>query len=195
MVVLTPDGRREVDVRSSAQASRVAAHWNALDTYLRTGDSAALRRFANKRIGGLALAFQNHGSAVPSLLAPTRPGQRVWRVVYAVAPVSCTDVEVADLHRRWRIQVLAKCVFKRGTREPLTSAGSISDRHLIRIWLDTFCRSAAAADAPTCAVWPAPSRRRDRRSRQSSRGSSYAGFACFMAFSSSSKSTMEAVAY
>jgi hypothetical protein len=56
MVVLTPDGRREVDVRSSAQASRVAAHWNAMDTYLRTGDSKALHRFANRRIGGLALA-------------------------------------------------------------------------------------------------------------------------------------------
>jgi hypothetical protein len=56
MVVLTPDGPREVDVRSSAQASRVAAHWNALDTYLRTGDTAGLRKFANKRIGGLALA-------------------------------------------------------------------------------------------------------------------------------------------
>jgi hypothetical protein len=58
MVVLTPNGRREVDVRSSAQASRVAAHWNAMDTYLRTGDAKALHKFANKRIGGLALASE-----------------------------------------------------------------------------------------------------------------------------------------
>ena len=56
MVVLTPDGRREVDVRSSAQASRVAAHWNALDTYLRTGNSQPLRKFGSMRIGGFALA-------------------------------------------------------------------------------------------------------------------------------------------
>ena len=56
MVVLTPDGRREVDVRSSAQASRVAAHWNAMDTYLRTGNSQPLRKFGSMRIGGFALA-------------------------------------------------------------------------------------------------------------------------------------------
>ena len=56
MVVLTPDGPREVDVRSSAQASRVGAHWNAVDAYLRTGNARALRKFASIRIGGLALA-------------------------------------------------------------------------------------------------------------------------------------------
>lgn len=56
MVVLTPDGRRDVDVRSSAQASRVGAHWNAVDAYLRTGHTAGLRKFTTMRIGGLALA-------------------------------------------------------------------------------------------------------------------------------------------
>jgi len=56
MVVLAPDGRREVDVRSSAQASRVGAHWNAIDAYLRTGDTKALRKFTNTKIGGLPLA-------------------------------------------------------------------------------------------------------------------------------------------
>jgi hypothetical protein len=57
MVVLSPDGPREVDVRSSAQASRVGAHWNAVDAYLRTGNERALRKFASVRIGGVALVI------------------------------------------------------------------------------------------------------------------------------------------
>ena len=55
MVVLTPEGRREVDVRSSRQASRVAAHWNAVDAYLRTGDGRGLRRFRGLQVGGAVL--------------------------------------------------------------------------------------------------------------------------------------------
>jgi len=58
MVVLTPEGPKEVDVRSSAQASRVGAHWNAVDAYLRTGDKKGLRKFANIRIGGVGLATE-----------------------------------------------------------------------------------------------------------------------------------------
>jgi hypothetical protein len=54
--VLTTDGVKEVDVRSSAQASRVGAHWNAVDTYLRTGHTAGLHKFTTMRIGGVALA-------------------------------------------------------------------------------------------------------------------------------------------
>jgi hypothetical protein len=56
MRVLTPDGPQEVDVRSSAQASRVGSHWNAVDAYLRTGHTAGFRKFTTMRIGGVALA-------------------------------------------------------------------------------------------------------------------------------------------
>lgn len=55
MTVLSVDGRVEVDVRSSAQASRVAAHYNAIDHYLRTGDTRPLRRFAQTTVGGVRL--------------------------------------------------------------------------------------------------------------------------------------------
>lgn len=55
MTVLSTDGRVEVDVRSSAQASRVAAHYNAIDHYLRTGDTRPLRPFARTRVGGRLL--------------------------------------------------------------------------------------------------------------------------------------------
>lgn len=52
MRALTSNGPLDVDVRSSAQASRVAAHYNATDLYLRTGDPGPLQRFANVSIGG-----------------------------------------------------------------------------------------------------------------------------------------------
>lgn len=55
MTVLSTDGRMEVDVRSSAQASRIAAHYNAIDFYLRTGDTRPLKRFASVTVGGRRL--------------------------------------------------------------------------------------------------------------------------------------------
>jgi len=55
MTVLSTDGRIEVDVRSSAQASRIAAHYNAIDFYLRTGDTRPLRRFTSVTVGGRRL--------------------------------------------------------------------------------------------------------------------------------------------
>jgi hypothetical protein len=56
MSILSSDGRVEVDVRSSAQASRVAAHYNAIDFYLRTGNAQPLKRFARISVGGRRLA-------------------------------------------------------------------------------------------------------------------------------------------
>ncbi len=52
MSVLSTNGRVEVDVRSSAQASRIAAHYNAIDFYLRTGDARPIKRFASVSVGG-----------------------------------------------------------------------------------------------------------------------------------------------
>jgi len=79
MAVLSADGgRQDVDVRSSAQASRVAAHWNAVDRYLRTGDTTALKPFRNCKVGGQQLAtdpdaleaFARHGElAIESIYA------------------------------------------------------------------------------------------------------------------------------
>ena len=53
MNVLGPDGRTEVTVRGSRAAGRVAAHWNAVQHYLATGDTSPLRAFANKSVGGI----------------------------------------------------------------------------------------------------------------------------------------------
>lgn len=54
-VLSTNGGRQDVDVRSSAQASRVAAHWNAIDRYLRTGDTTVLQPFRHRTVGGQQL--------------------------------------------------------------------------------------------------------------------------------------------
>jgi hypothetical protein len=56
MVVLSTDGRVEVEVRGSRAASRVGAHWNAVEHYLSTGDTDHLDRFAGTSIGGVPLS-------------------------------------------------------------------------------------------------------------------------------------------
>jgi hypothetical protein len=48
--VLTPEGRLEIGVRDSRQATLVAEHWNAVHGYLETGDASPLRRFRGKHI-------------------------------------------------------------------------------------------------------------------------------------------------
>ena len=50
LVVPTREGLREIAVRDSRQASQVAEYWNAVQTYLETGDAAALRKFRGKHI-------------------------------------------------------------------------------------------------------------------------------------------------
>ena len=50
LVVPTREGLREIAVRDSRQASQVAEYWNAVQTYLATGDAAALRKFRGKHI-------------------------------------------------------------------------------------------------------------------------------------------------
>ena len=50
------DGRTiEVDVRGSSKASLVAAHHNAVQHYLETGDVGALDPFINKTVAGRRL--------------------------------------------------------------------------------------------------------------------------------------------
>ena len=56
MSVLTPDGRREVGTRGSEAAKKIAAHWNATEHYLATGDTKPLAKFKGKRVGGVELA-------------------------------------------------------------------------------------------------------------------------------------------
>lgn len=56
MNLLTADGRVEVEVRSSTQARRVAAHWNAADVFARTGDTRVLAPFRGVRVGGQLLS-------------------------------------------------------------------------------------------------------------------------------------------
>jgi hypothetical protein len=48
--VLTPEGRREIAVRDSQQASMLGRHWASVQRYLQTGDDSALREFKGKKI-------------------------------------------------------------------------------------------------------------------------------------------------
>jgi hypothetical protein len=53
--VIGPEGERWVDTRGSRVASRVGAYWNAVRTYLGTGDEEPLERFRGVRVGGIEL--------------------------------------------------------------------------------------------------------------------------------------------
>lgn len=48
--VPTADGTREVALRNSRQASILGGYWDALQKYLRTGDSSGIEKFRGKRI-------------------------------------------------------------------------------------------------------------------------------------------------
>lgn len=50
LAIPTPEGVREVAIRSSEQASRLGKYWAAVQRYLQTGDSSALKRFHRKSI-------------------------------------------------------------------------------------------------------------------------------------------------
>jgi hypothetical protein len=56
MVVLTPQGRQEVDLRGSRVASLVARHHDAVRSYIRTGDITPLAWFRGKKVGGVEFA-------------------------------------------------------------------------------------------------------------------------------------------
>jgi hypothetical protein len=55
MRVVSSDGMREVEVRGSRQATRIAQHMNAIKVFLDTGDDEALRRFSGVKVAGLLL--------------------------------------------------------------------------------------------------------------------------------------------
>jgi hypothetical protein len=48
--ILTPEGRREIAVRGSHQASILGRYWAGVQRYLQTGDDVALRKFQGKKI-------------------------------------------------------------------------------------------------------------------------------------------------
>jgi hypothetical protein len=48
--VLTSEGRREIAVRDSHQASMLGKYWASVQRYLQTGDDSALRKFKGKKI-------------------------------------------------------------------------------------------------------------------------------------------------
>jgi hypothetical protein len=50
VLIPTPEGTREIAVRSSKQVSMLAEYWNALDRYIQTGDAAQLSKFRGKHI-------------------------------------------------------------------------------------------------------------------------------------------------
>jgi hypothetical protein len=56
MVVLTPQGRQEVDLRGSRVASLVGRHHDAARRYLRNGDITPLTWFRGKTVGGVEFA-------------------------------------------------------------------------------------------------------------------------------------------
>jgi hypothetical protein len=48
--ILSPEGRREIAVRDSHQASMLGKYWASVQRYLQTGDDSALRKFKSKKI-------------------------------------------------------------------------------------------------------------------------------------------------
>jgi tRNA 2-selenouridine synthase SelU len=53
MRVLTNTGVVDVGVAGSRQASLISSYWNAVDRYLRTGDSSQLGGFAGRSVAGV----------------------------------------------------------------------------------------------------------------------------------------------
>jgi hypothetical protein len=51
--VLTAEGKREVSLKSSREASIVGRHWNAVHAYAARGESAGLRRFDGVEVTGV----------------------------------------------------------------------------------------------------------------------------------------------
>ena len=50
LIVLTPEGKQEVVLRDSREASKVGKHWNAVQKYVETGDASALEQFAGVQV-------------------------------------------------------------------------------------------------------------------------------------------------
>jgi hypothetical protein len=50
LATIIPQGRRDIAVRDSRQASIIGSYWTAVHFYLQTGEDSALRRFKNKKI-------------------------------------------------------------------------------------------------------------------------------------------------
>jgi hypothetical protein len=50
LMVPTPEGKREIAVRGSRQATLLAEYWNAVHRYLETGDASRLAKFKGKYI-------------------------------------------------------------------------------------------------------------------------------------------------
>jgi hypothetical protein len=50
LITLTADGKQEIAIRDSRQASRLAAYWDSVQKYLRTGDASALKKFHGTKI-------------------------------------------------------------------------------------------------------------------------------------------------
>ena len=50
--VLTVEGPKIIDVHDPTDASRVAQHWNAIRTFLGTGDPTALTDFESESVEG-----------------------------------------------------------------------------------------------------------------------------------------------
>ncbi len=48
--IITPEGRQEIGVRDSRQASMLGEYWNAVDRYRDTGDTSALQKFRGKHV-------------------------------------------------------------------------------------------------------------------------------------------------
>ena len=47
---LTPEGRREIGIRDSRQASMLGDYWHAIDLYRDTGDSSKVLTFRGKYV-------------------------------------------------------------------------------------------------------------------------------------------------
>jgi hypothetical protein len=52
LMVLTPDGTRELGVRGSRQATKLSNYWNAVQRYVQTGDNSGLHQFTGEFLTG-----------------------------------------------------------------------------------------------------------------------------------------------
>lgn len=75
LMILSPDGKREIIVRGSGKATQISEHWNAANKFLSTGDASGLAKFVGKRItaaNGERISFITDRALLNRLGSPGR---------------------------------------------------------------------------------------------------------------------------
>ena len=82
MMVLTPDGLKEINIRDSRTATLISRHDQAIKHFLETGDDSQLRKFRNRgvRVGNQRYRFETDPK---SLEERARRGELSFESIYA----------------------------------------------------------------------------------------------------------------